>query len=695
MAALGMLACLALTGCPTDDPQPEANATTENKGNMPDNSTQGCMSECLLGDSLCKNEFYILECELQPDGCRKYSKNARRCNTGEICNARTNKCEVESGGGTECVSNCVPSDAPRCNSNGEVETCALRDGEDCFTYEVSTTCEAGEVCNAGACGAPACSGAPCTLNDTVCEGDQVRVCQMINGCAVFAPAQDCKEGQVCQGTNCEQTTSCEDLCITGQDNICTPTGAPRLCQTLASGCTGYVDMDVCMGNTTCEKGACVEADDCPVDACKVGEKTCLGEKVEICEIRQDGCPGREVLEDCGANGFLCDASQGPAQCSPPAMMSSAVVINEILYNIPGPDVDATTMEAKSFIELRGQPGKDLSGWEVRLVNGSNGMPYETLTLPQGSSIGSSGYVLIVTDKPVRYLDLLVFAGTPVFALIPTSSTSDGIQNGPDNVELYDAMGMKMDALGYGEFGANDIFTGEGSSPGRVYENRSLGRINGAADTNDNSADFVSLFPTPGQANGDLIINEVYVDQPGADGQADTIETFIELLAPVTDAQWIDMELDQYNLRAVNGMDGMDYIFSGPNPGIDFSGARLQDVMRATGEVGSEGYVLICNIDSTPAVLNRCSVAYEGVDFQDGPDSIVLEYQGRVIDSIAYGSFGASDTKVGEGTPASFTSTDAGKSMNRTPDATRPLDTNNNSADFHLASPSPGAKNANP
>ena len=650
---------------------------------------EACVNTCVEGERSCLNELFELKCELQPSGCRAYSKQATRCPAGQSCSRTSGACEGLSEP-QECVSNCDSGDPPRCSAKGEVERCALRDGQDCFTYEVSATCEGEEVCQGGECGAPSCSSAACTLGQTQCEGKQLRSCEMINGCAVFAPATDCPDGQRCEAESCRVQASCEDVCILDQDRLCTPAGAPRLCERTAEGCTAYVDKPDCGSGEECDKGNCVLANVC-VNSCEVGQRRCTaGDAVEICEeTAGETCPTWVQLEDCGGNGLICDGTGAQIGCAMPPMSSASILINEILYNVSGADADATG--SRSFIELKGAPGQSMAGWELRLVNGSTGQTYETLTLPMNAAIGSYGYAVITTTRPVPFLIYTVaFGGAPIYDLIPATMTNDGFQNGPDNVELYDASGSLVDALGYGDFGPNDLFTGEGLSPGRVLDDRSLGRLPGALDSDDNSVDFISLFPTPGQPNGDLIINELYVDQPGADGQSGTAETFIELLAPEVDASWIDMSLEQYTLRFINGNDDMDYISSGPNPGVDFAGVKLHDLVASN--PASEGLVVVCNINAAPSVLARCSEIYSGVDFQNGPDSVVLEYRGRVIDAVAYGSFSGSQIPRGEGAPAPFTSMDEGKSLNRLNISGAALDTDDNAFDFYLDSPSPGVQN---
>jgi hypothetical protein len=264
-----------------------------------------------------------------------------------------------------------------------------------------------------------------------------------------------------------------------------------------------------------------------------------------------------------------------------------------------------------------------------------------------------------------------------------------MQNGPDNVKLLDVSDQVVDAVGYGTFAGTSVFEGEGTAAPSSTSGRSIGRTNGV-DTDDNSADFLTFYPTPGIPNADLRINEVYFDQPGTDTGSDT---FVEVVAPIQG--WEDIALDGYVLRAINGLNGNDYIFTFDEngtavvDGVDFSGYTLNEGINS-------GYVVVCNIDTASnALLNRCTVPYEGSDFQNGPDNFVLEFGGRVVDAIGYGSFGASDTFAGEGSSKSFSTSSAGKSLSRWPisDPSVVGDTDDNSVDFHLMTPSPASDNA--
>ena len=59
----------------------------------------------------------------------------------------------------------------------------------------------------------------------------------------------------------------------------------------------------------------------------------------------------------------------------------------------------------------------------------------------------------------------------------------------------------LDAVGYGSFGAGDVFAGEGVAAPDGPAGTSLARVYADIDTNDNAADFELLaVPTPGEAD---------------------------------------------------------------------------------------------------------------------------------------------------------------------------------------------------
>ena len=59
----------------------------------------------------------------------------------------------------------------------------------------------------------------------------------------------------------------------------------------------------------------------------------------------------------------------------------------------------------------------------------------------------------------------------------------------------------LDAVGYGSFGAGDVFAGEGEAAPDAPAGSSLARVFANVDTDDNFVDFhVLATPTPGTAN---------------------------------------------------------------------------------------------------------------------------------------------------------------------------------------------------
>jgi hypothetical protein len=173
-----------------------------------------------------------------------------------------------------------------------------------------------------------------------------------------------------------------------------------------------------------------------------------------------------------------------------ALPAHAVQISELLYDAVGND------NGTVFVELWGAPGTSLDGWHLEGVNGADGAIGPTVTL--SGQIAADGF-FVVADSD---------AGATQVANADLLANFD-FQNGPDSVVLRDALGNVLDALGYGVFGAAEIFAGEGQPAPDGLAGQSLARIFANRDTNDNAADFALLdIPTPG--SGPLAVPE-----PGA------------------------------------------------------------------------------------------------------------------------------------------------------------------------------------
>ncbi len=328
----------------------------------------------------------------------------------------------------------------------------------------------------------------------------------------------------------------------------------------------------------------------------------------------------------------------------------AVRINEALTNPSGPDADA------EFIELRGTPGQSLSGIWISGVNGSNGTAFVGPIRLNGTFDDNGYFVLGGTLVPERDQDLI-----------------GSLQNGPESLVLYDCDGTTvLDAMGYGNFGDDDVFAGEGDAA-PTSEGASTARCEDRDDSDDNAADFSTATPTPGAANagfenalfcvdvgpctpiapGAVLINELLANPDGPDAGAE----FLELLAAP------DADLTGLVIQGINGATGTEY----------FSVTLL-------GTANADGFYVLGGplVGTFDALLPS---------IQNGPDSIVLRDCGdTVVDALAYGDFGEDNIAAGEGAPAA---SPANTSLGRRAGA----DTDDNAADFvEQTTPSPGAVN---
>ena len=166
---------------------------------------------------------------------------------------------------------------------------------------------------------------------------------------------------------------------------------------------------------------------------------------------------------------------------PHTAWATPIVIQEVLYDAPGPDAPF------AFTELVGPPGISLDGWSLVGVNGSTGSPYRTIDLT-GSSIPLDGIFVIATAS----------------ASIELAAERDLIgnvdwQNGPDAIQLRNTLGEVpeiIDALQYGDAGEGNA--GEGRPAPDIEPGFSLSRDPLSTDTDDNATDFRAATPTPGR-----------------------------------------------------------------------------------------------------------------------------------------------------------------------------------------------------
>lgn len=323
----------------------------------------------------------------------------------------------------------------------------------------------------------------------------------------------------------------------------------------------------------------------------------------------------------------------------PGTTNALPIIQEVFYDQSGLDGNAI------FTELVGSPGMDLTGFSLVGINGADANAYNTVDLT-GAVIPSDGVLVITTGAAVG----ATLAARDFIADVDW-------QNGADAIQLRDSGQVVIDALQYGDAGANNA--GEGAPALDVSAGQSLSRDVFATDTNDNLMDFTVLTaPTPGFVSFvDVVIQEVLYDDSGLDGE----DIFTELLGPP------GMDLTGFTLIGVNGVDGSVYNT------VDLIGAVIP----------SDGLLVIAGGAAQGATLAARDVI-ANVDWQNGADAIqLLDPSQVVLDALQYGDAGVNN--AGEGVPAFDVS--AGGSLSRDRAGT---DTDDNLTDFSsLSVPTPG------
>ena len=160
-----------------------------------------------------------------------------------------------------------------------------------------------------------------------------------------------------------------------------------------------------------------------------------------------------------------------------------------------------------------------------------------------------------------------------------------------------------------------------------------------------------------QAKAQTIISELLYDAAGTDSG----QVFVELYGtPGT-------LVDGLFLDGINGSDGSVYL-----------------TVALTGVIGSDGVFVIGDDDGNGSTLVNNADLVADVDFQNGPDSIVLRDASGVLDALGYGDF-SSAVFAGEGNAAADVV--GGWSLARTV----LLDSDDNAVDFTgLDTPTPGS-----
>lgn len=517
----------------------------------------GCVDECDADGARCEEGGVVTCADHDGDGCLEWGARSD-CPGGCVLGACQDMCRDE----------CGEAGLRRCDGLG-VEVCEDHDG--CLQWSAPIACPGGTTCSLGACAAD-CSD-ECVLGVAACDAGGVVRCGEfdVDPCTDRGLPQACSPGESCSAGECQAT--CQDECTSAGARSCDGIGrAARECrQGDDDSCLEWVVVETCDAAEVCSNGVCAATcqDECEAQAtrCVAGSST----RVERCGNSDgDACLEWSADSDCAATQQVCAEGRcaascsdectaavcdgdavvpcgeldgdgcrdrgTPVACSPGttcadgvckvAQAPAGVRIAEVLYQSEGADDDV-------FIEIGGPANTALSGFVLVAINGADGAELARHAL--SGTLDSAG----------RYVLAHPAAEPAIADWADATSAFVDLQNGPDNLLLQWA-GVNVDALGYGDFGPDDEFRGEGQSargaPAGVSLQRSSTAQGELQDSDDNRVDFALAAPTPGRAysgtkrpseEGDLIVTEIMIDP---DAINDATGEWVELWNP-TNETW--------------------------------------------------------------------------------------------------------------------------------------------------------------
>jgi hypothetical protein len=193
-----------------------------------------------------------------------------------------------------------------------------------------------------------------------------------------------------------------------------------------------------------------------------------------------------------------------------ASASAQVKINEVMATGVGTD-------SKEFVELYGAGNLDLSPYKLELVNGSNGLVYQSYDL-QGETIPADGYFVMSGSTTLPNVDMTtgtatnwIQNGDPDAIVIRRKSDSAVIDavsyytqydTSPGSPEYVSLPADTYEGNGAGVGGDDSFNFQTGTAASTAQGETSFGRFPDGADSDNNVIDFVNLHAgqSPGAPN---------------------------------------------------------------------------------------------------------------------------------------------------------------------------------------------------
>ena len=275
-----------------------------------------------------------------------------------------------------------------------------------------------------------------------------------------------------------------------------------------------------------------------------------------------------------------------------------VFVNELHYDTTGGDVGEA-------IEVAGDAGTDLSGFELVLYNGNNGLVYNTVALAgvltdQGAGLGTA-FVAIAGIQNGSPDGIALVSGSDVIQFLSYEGTFTA-NDGP-------ATGMISTDIGVSESGAPVGTSLQLGGAGTVYEDFTWQDSLPNTFGNPNANQVFGDEPPPPTGSDTLVVNEIDYDQSGTD----TAE-YLELYN-VSDAA---IDLDGWTVELVN------------QAGTVYNTVDLPAVSLPAG-----GFYVVCG---NPANVANCDLDVLPLTnaIQNGPsDAVAVSNDGVLVDTVSY------------------------------------------------------------
>jgi hypothetical protein len=272
---------------------------------------QACTSDCDDVEATKCSGTVIQACLLEPDGCT-YWRDQRDCADGGF------ECD-DTGGHALCLGECVTD----CETKGELRCLAtaiqecLGITEDCQQWTDTIDCaDSSRVCDDSS-GSPrcvTCSDSCDTVDETRCNGDMIQTCTLMSPlCRGWEDTTDCTtEGFVCSDASGTPECVCPTPCGSG-DTRCRG-NIIQTCELQGNGCYEYEDGTDCAADghlcsATSGTAECV----CPTP-CTTGQSRCSGNVIQTCATQPNGCLDFADATDCAVDGHVCQVTGTTAAC---------------------------------------------------------------------------------------------------------------------------------------------------------------------------------------------------------------------------------------------------------------------------------------------------------------------------------------------------------------------------------------------